>query len=603
MTAQELREKYFAFFKEKGHVIIPSASLIPENDPTVLFTTAGMHPLVPYVMGEKHPEGTRLADVQKCVRTGDIDEVGDTTHNTFFEMLGNWSLGDYFKKESIAWSWEFLTDKKWLSIDPEKLYVTVYEGDGEVPKDEESIKLWQEQFKSVGIDAKEGERIFALGREDNWWGPAGQTGPCGPDTEIFYDTDKEACGAHCKPGCGCGKYVEIWNNVFMEYNKQSDGLYVPLAQKNVDTGMGVERTVAVLNGMESVFEIDTLSPLIKKLEQLSGQKYQDNELSFRIVADHIRASVMMVSDGAVPSNVEQGYVLRRLIRRAVRHGRLLGISGAFLGELAQEVFAIFDGVYESVRANHTLIVSVLGAEEERFTKTLERGLKRFNELVASEKAAGRVIGAKDAFDLFQSYGFPFEMTQELAREHELDVDEKGFYEEFNKHQDLSRTASAGKFKGGLADHGEAAIKYHTATHLLHAALHRVLGGHATQKGSNITAERLRFDFMHPQKMTPEEIAEVEDFVNDAIKKDLPVSVEEMPVEAAKAKGAMGLFEGKYGDKVKVYSIGDVSKEICGGPHVVHTGVLGAFKITKEESASAGVRRIKATLSSILSEGA
>ncbi|MDZ4221637.1 MAG: alanine--tRNA ligase [Patescibacteria group bacterium] len=595
ITARELRDKYFEFFKGKKHSIIASASLVPENDPTVLFTTAGMHPLVPYLMGEKHPGGARLANAQKCVRTGDIEEVGDSTHLTFFEMLGNWSLGDYFKKESIAWSWEFLVDKKWLAISPEKLYITVYEGEDMVPKDEESIKLWQERFSSAGIEAKEGERIFPLGREDNWWGPAGNTGPCGPDTEIFYDTAKDACGDACKPGCGCGKYVEIWNNVFMEYNKQADGSYVPLAQKNVDTGMGVERTVAVLNGMESVFEVDTLAPLIKKLESLSGRPYAENEGSFRIIADHVRAAVMMISDGVAPSNIERGYVLRRLIRRAVRHGRLLGIKSAFLGELAKEVFLMYGTVYESIRANHDTIVSVLGSDEEKFAKTLAQGMKKFNDLVASEKARDRVIDAKDAFDLFQSYGFPLEMTQELAHEHGLDVDEKGFWLEFEKHQELSRTASAGKFKGGLADHGEAAVKYHTATHLLHAALRQILGEHAVQKGSNITAERLRFDFTHPEKMADEEIRKVEDFVNSAIKADLAVSVKEMSVQEAKDAGAMGLFEGKYGDKVKVYSIGDISREICGGPHVEHTGVLGTFKIAKEQSASAGVRRIKAVL--------
>ncbi|MBI2050750.1 MAG: alanine--tRNA ligase [Parcubacteria group bacterium] len=604
ITASELREKYFAFFKEKGHSIIPSAPLVPENDPTVLFTTAGMHPLVPYLLGEKHPAGKRLTNVQKCVRTGDIDEVGDATHLTFFEMLGNWSLGDYFKKESISWSWEFLTDVKWLGIDPGKLFITVYEGDLEVPKDDESIKIWQGEFQSVGIDASVGERIFLLGRYDNWWGPAGKIGPCGPDTEIFFDTGKEACGQNCQPGCNCGKYVEIWNNVFMEYNKRSDGSYVPLAQKNVDTGMGVERTVAVLNGQDSVFEMDTFAPIIEKIRSLKPSESPPDPLlskgggstvSERIIADHVRAAAVMISDGVTPSNIEHGYVLRRLIRRAIRHSRLLGIKGAFLGDLAQEVFRVYDGVYESIRTNHDRIVSALGTEEDKFAKTLSKGLAKFSDLVASEKAQDRTINAKDAFDLFQSYGFPLEITQELAREHNLGVDEKGFYEEFNKHQELSRTASSGKFKGGLADHGETAVKYHTATHLLHAGLHHILGEHAVQKGSNITAERLRFDFVHPQKMTAEEIKKVEGWVNDAIKKDYPVSCEEMSVKEAKAQGAMGLFEGKYAGKVKVYSIGDVSKEICGGPHVEHTGVLGTFRITKEESASSGVRRIRAVL--------
>lgn len=571
-----------------------SASLIPENDPTVLFTTAGMHPLVPYLLGETHPAGRRIVNVQKCVRTGDIDAVGDNTHLTFFEMLGNWSLGDYFKKEMIPWSWEFLTDKNWLGIDPQKLFVTVYEGDVEVPRDEESIKLWQEQFAKVGIEAMVGERIFALGRDDNWWGPAGQTGPCGPDSEMFFDTNKEKCGSNCRPGCSCGKFVEIWNDVFMEYNKQKDGTYIPLINKNVDTGMGIERTVAVLNGFESTFDGDTFQPIIKKVEDLSGKKYNEQKKSFRVVADHIRAGVMMIADGVMPANVEQGYILRRLIRRAVRHGRLLGINNNFLGELATEIFAIFDEIY-LLTDKHEKILQVLQDEENKFGKTLETGLKKLKELVGSEKMADRIISGVDAFDLFSTYGFPLEMTQELGAEHGLGVDEKGFYEEFNKHQELSRTATAGKFKGGLADNSEITTKYHTATHLLHAALRQVLGKHVEQRGSNITAERLRFDFSHPTKMTAEEIKQVEDLVNDAINKDYVVNCEETTVEGAKAKGAIGLFESKYGDKVKVYAIGDVSREICGGPHVEHTGLLGKFKIQKEEASSSGVRRIKAIL--------
>jgi len=608
ITAQELRKKYAAYFEAHEHVMIPSAPLVPENDPTVLFTTAGMHPLVPYLLGEKHPSGTRLVDVQKCVRTGDIDDVGDATHLTFFEMLGNWSLGDYFKKEMIPWSWEFLTGSEWLAIDPNRLYVTVYEGDELVPKDDESIALWQEQFKKAGIEAAVGERIFTLGREDNWWGPAGQTGPCGPDTEMFFDTEKETCSEQCRPGCSCGKYVEIWNDVFMEYNKKADGSYEPLAHKNVDTGMGVERTVAVLNGMQSVFETDTLKPVIEKMESLSGAVYADYQPSFRIIADHVRAAVLMASDGVVPSNVEQGYVLRRIIRRAVRHARLIGYQKPFLAELVRVVFSVYDAVYPSVKNNHDTIVSALSQEEEKFGTTIERGMKQFNQLVASEKAHDRTVNATDAFDLFQTYGFPLEMTVELAREHNLDVDEKGFYEAFQRHQDLSRTASAGKFAGGLADHSEQATKYHTATHLLHAALREVLGGHVAQKGSNITAERLRFDFTHPDKMTDEQLKEVERLVNAAIEKDYPVRFEEMAVDEAKKRGAIGLFGDKYGEKVKVYSIGDplqqpkadpesptFSKEICGGPHVERTGTMGHFVIKKEQSASAGVRRIKAVL--------
>ncbi len=550
-----------------------------------------MHPLVLYLMGEAHPQGKRIVNVQKCVRTGDIEEVGDTTHLTFFEMLGNWSLGDYFKEDSIAWSWEFLTSKKWLKIDPEKLYITVYEGDDEVPKDEESIKIWQEQFKSVDMEAIEGERIFPLGREDNWWGPAGKTGPCGPDTEIFYDTGKKECDINCQPGCSCGKYVEIWNNVFMEYNKLADGTYEPLKQKNVDTGMGVERTVAVLNGTDSVFDTDELKSIIEVLEINSNKSYKDEAKAFHIIVDHFRAAVMMIADGVTPSNAEQGYILRRLIRRAIRYGIQI-TDKSYIHDVVMKIVDISAEQYPEV-GNGDDVMKVISNEEEKFAKTLTKGLKKFNDLVASEKAKDRIIDAKNAFDLFQTYGFPLEMTQELAGEHNLDVDEKGFYKEFSKHQEVSRTDE--KFAGGLADHSEMSTKYHTTTHLLHAGLRKVLGDHVEQKGSNITEKRMRFDFSHPDKMTEEEIKQVEDFVNDAIKKDHRVSFSEMTVEEAKKKGALGLFESKYGDKVKLYSIGDISHEICGGPHVENTGVLGAFKISKEQSASAGIRRIKAVL--------
>jgi len=614
ITAKELREKYFEFFKEKEHSLIPSASLVPENDPTVLFTTAGMHPLVPYLMGEKHPEGNRIVNVQKCIRTGDINEVGDTTHLTFFEMLGNWSLGDYFKEKSIPWSWEFLTDKKWLGLDPDRLFVTVYEGDPPsakaaggklIPRDDESIALWQECFKQVDIDAQMDSRIFALGREDNWWGPAGKTGPCGPDTEIFYDVGIKACSDGCKPGCSCGKFVEIWNNVFMEYNKKDDETYEPLSQKNVDTGMGVERTLMTLNDSGVIFEIETLLSIIEKVREISSQS---NDVSERIVADHVRAATMIMSDGVAPSNIDQGYVVRKLIRRAVRHGKMLGIKDAFTYKVAEEAIKTMQGQYPEVKENKDLVLNRFTQEEEKFRKTLEIGLKKFNNLVASEQAKDQTIDGKDAFDLFQTYGFPLEMTQELAQESELSVDEKGFYEEFNKHQDLSRTATAGRFKGGLADASETTTKYHTANHLLLASLKEVLGGHVSQKGSNITAERLRFDFNHPDKMTDEEIKKTEDLVNAAIKRDYPVSFEEMTLEEAKARGATGVFESRYGERVKVYTIGDpanppqadpespaFSKEICGGPHVEHTGVIGKFKIVKEQSASAGVRRIRAVI--------
>jgi len=610
ITTKELRNKYFEFFKSKEHKLISSASLIPENDPTVLFTTAGMHPLVTYLMGEKHAQGKRIVNVQKCVRTGDIDEVGDTTHLTFFEMLGNWSLGDYFKEDSIPWSWEFLTDKKWLNIDPARLYITVYDGDEDVAFDKESIELWKQCFKKVGIDAqvasdKEtqpspqppplkggGVRIFPLGKEDNWWGPAGKTGPCGPDTEIFYDTEKDFCGLNCKPGCGCGKYVEIWNNVFMEYNKKEDGLYKPLMKKNVDTGMGLERTVAILNGNDSVFEVDTMRPILDKVLELSNQ---ENKQSERIIADHIRSAVMIISDGITPSNLDQGYVVRKLIRRAVRHARLIGIQDIFCSKLANVVIDIMSEHYSDLLDKKDNIMSEFDKEEEKFTKTLERGLKRFKELVSQESMSDQVVSGKDAFDLFQSYGFPLEMTKELAKENNLNVDEKEFYEEFNKHQDLSRTASQGKFKGGLADNSEQTTKYHTTAHLLLSGLRKVLGSSVEQKGANITSERIRFDFSYGEKMTEEQKQEVEEFVNNAIESNYKVECEEMSLQDAKAHGAVGVFDSKYGNKVKVYTIGDISKEICGGPHVEKTGNMGKFKIIKEQSASAGVRRIKAIL--------
>ncbi len=612
ITSKELREKYFEFFKDKGHALIPSASLVPENDPTVLYTTAGMHPLVPYLLGEKHPGGKRLVNAQKCIRTGDIDEVGDATHLTFFEMLGNWSLGDYFKKEMIPWSWEFLTDKKWIGIEPERIFVSVYKGDDNIPKDEESIELWQKQFEKAGIRAKENERIFPLGIEDNWWGPAGETGPCGPDTEMFFDTKKPKCGLSCKPGCSCGKYVEIWNDVFMEYNKRQDGSYEKLGQKNVDTGMGLERTLAVFGNCESVFETELFVPIIKKIREISKKDHNHlsstEKISERIVADHVKAAVFIISDGVNPSNIERGYILRRLIRRAIRHGLLIGSSGFSISVIAEEVFKIYGDAYLSLLENKKTIIEILAEEEEKFAKTLSRGIKRFNELIASEKAQDRIINSKDAFDLFQSFGFPIEMTKEMALENGLGLDEAGFYSELKKHQDLSRNKSGIKFKGGLADNSEITTKYHTATHLLHSALREVLGSHVGQKGSNINSDRLRFDFSHPEKMTDEELKKVEDLVNSSIKKDYKISFEEMTPKEAKDKGAVGLFDEKYSDKIKMYSVGDssksqsagegsecFSKEICGGPHAKSTGDLGKFKIIKEQSASAGVRRIKAVL--------
>lgn len=606
MTTNELRQKFLDFFKEKGHAIIPSASVVPENDPTVLFTTAGMHPLVPYLQGQPHPMGKRLADSQKCVRTDDIDEVGDNRHLTFFEMLGNWSLGDYFKREAISWSFEFLTDKKWLGIDPNKLYVTVFEGDEDAPQDEESIGIWQALFQSYGIDASLGGRIQAYPKKKNWWGPAGLTGPCGPDTEIFYDTGKAhdmAFGDTCHQNCDCGRFVEIWNNVFMEYDKQADGSFKPLAQKNVDTGMGLERIVAVMQNVETVFEIDVFTPVIDKIAQLSGKTYAGNERAFRIIADHVRAATFIIGDerGVAPSNVGQGYIVRRLLRRAIREGRRLGITEPFTHLIAEVYAGLYGEHYQELEKHLSKIVDELRKEEEKFGKTLEKGMKELEKMLAKGS-----IGGEDAFLLFSSYGFPLELTEEILKEKGMHVDRAVFEAEFKKHQELSRTASAGTFKGGLADHSVETTRLHTATHLLHQALRTVLGDHVEQKGSNITAERLRFDFSHPQKMTPEEIQKVEELVNDAVKRDLPVHCEQLPVDEAKKRGAIGLFGDKYaqmGDKINVYFVGDdekgfFSKEICGGPHVEHTGELGSFKIQKEEAVSAGVRRIKATVTGL-----
>ena len=583
MKAKDLKKKYFEFFKEKKHKLISSASLIPEHDPTVLFTTAGMHPLVPYIMGEKHPSGKRLVDVQKCIRTGDIDEVGDTTHLTFFEMLGNWSLGDYWKKEAIEWSYDFLTSKKWLGLDKNKLYITVFKGDKDAPKDEESAKIW----KSLGIPDK---RIFYLPKEDNWWGPAGSTGPCGPDTEMFYDTGKEKCGKDCKPGCSCGKYFEVWNDVFIQYNKTKDGKYKPLKQKTVDTGMGVERTVAMLEGKETVFEIDEFKPIIEKIKDNS--KIKDKK-SIRIIADHLKAAVFILSENIAPSNLDQGYVLRRLIRKSIRHFRLLGIDKQnFTSELAEIVIKTYKTDYKELRQNKNFILDELEKEEKKFKKTLETGLREFNKLISKEEK----ITGKDAFLLFSSYGFPLEMTEELAQEKGLKFNKEEFEKEFKKHQELSRAGAQKRFKGGLADNSEETKRLHTATHLLNEAIRVVFKDKKiVQKGSNITPERLRFDFNFDRKLTEEEIKEIEDLVNKKIKEDLEIKKEEMSLEAAKKKSAQGVFGHKYADKVSVYTINDFSTEICGGPHVKNTKELGKFKIIKEESSAAGIRRIKAVL--------
>ena len=592
LSSRELRQLYLDFFRSKGHAVIPSASLIPENDPTVLFTTAGMHPLVPYLMGQKHPAGTRLTDVQKCVRTGDIDEVGDTSHCTFFEMLGNWSLGDYFKKESIAWSWEFLTDEKWLGIPKEKLSFTCFEGDADAPRDTVSHDRWVE----MGADPS---HIVYLPKKNNWWGPAGLTGPCGPDTEIFYDTGRPACGPDCKAGCDCGKYLEIWNNVFMEYNKVGEGKFEPLAQKNVDTGMGLDRTIATLQGVESVFDTDAFSGIIELIGKLSHHSYKESDATvkaFRIIADHIRCATFILGDqrGVTPSNVDQGYILRRLIRRSIRYAMQLGIPRYGLVEVAAAVIDQYGDVYPELEENREKVLSELKREENRFADTLKKGIKEFNKTAANAQD-GKIDGIS-AFHLYDTYGFPIELTMELAQEKGITVDVDGFHAAFAEHQKKSQAGATQRFKSGLADHQEATTALHSATHLLHKALRVVLNDDTiSQKGSNITAERLRFDFSFPRKLTPEELKAVEDLVNEQIGRHMPITCEEMTVAEAKAQGAIGLFESKYGERVKVYTMGDFSKEICGGPHAQNTGDLGHFVIKKEEASSSGVRRIKAVL--------
>lgn len=591
ITSEFLREKYLGFFAERGHAVIQSASLIPENDPSVLFTTAGMHPLIPYLMGQSHPKGHRLTDVQKCVRTGDIEEVGDDSHLTFFEMLGNWSLGDYFNHQSIKWSYEFLTSKKYLGLDPDRISVTVFAGDDDAPRDEDSAKVWEE----CGIPK---ERIYYLPKKHNWW-IAGTTGPCGPDTEIFWDTGKPACSDHCNPSCDCGKYLEIWNNVFMQFNRQADGTYLPLTQKNVDTGMGLERTVCVLNGFKSVYDIDLFQGAFAKIEELSGKKYNSDPKTMRamrIIADHVRTSTFLLGDpvGVVPSNVDQGYVLRRLIRRAVRMANSLGMPKGSIAEIAKVYIDVYKDVYPELTQNHDKIIDELNKEEDKFSKTLVAGEKEFTKVISHIQ--GNVVPGGTAFKLYDTFGFPIEMTEELAAENGYTVDVEGFKQKFAEHQAKSHAGSEQRFKGGMAEGGGIETTYlHTATHLLQAALRKVLGDEVKQKGSNITPERLRFDFSFSRPMTAEEIAETQRLVNDAIQRDLPITCEEMPVEEARKTGAIGLFGDKYGEVVKVYTMGDFSKEICGGPHAEHTGQLGHFVIQKEQSSSSGVRRIKAIL--------
>ena len=607
MTAKELRQKYLNFFKEKEHAIIPSAPVVPENDPTVLFTTAGMHPLVPFLMGEAHPKGKRLANVQKCVRTVDIDDVGDNRHLTFFEMLGNWSLGDYFKREAIEWSFEFITSEKWLGLDPRRLYVTVFEGDEDAVRDEESIRIWQEQFAKVDIKAEVAgvdkivtyeKRIVPLGKDDNWWGPAGETGPCGPCTEMFYDVSPELGEVNdtFENLVKNFRLMEIWNDVFMEFNKKADATFERMAQQNVDTGMGLERTLVVMTGKDNVFDTEFFQPIIRKIEELSGKKYDDEEskVPMRIIADHLKAATFMIADGAIPSNVERGYILRRLIRRAVRQGKILGIEENFTSKIAGVAIEMYKEAYPELEREKDKIFEELAKEEIKFRTTLEKGLKKIKEIIAESRPSEKISGEK-AFYLFSTYGFPLELTKEIAAEHNISVDEESYHEEFKRHQELSRTVSAGMFKGGLADAGDQAAKLHTATHLLLAALRKVLGEHVIQKGSNINNERLRLDFSHDKKMTSEEISEVEKLVSEAISKNIEVKCEEMSLDEAQKAGALGVFGEKYGDKVKVYSIEGVSSEICGGPHANSTGELGKFRIKKEEASSAGVRRIKAVL--------
>jgi len=603
MTSQELRKKFLDFFVQKGHKMIPSAPLVPENDPTVLFTTAGMHPLVPYLLGQPHALGQRLCSSQKCIRTGDIDDVGDNTHLTFFEMLGNWSLGDYFKREAIEWSFDFLT--KELGIPLERLAFSVFKGEPEnnIPCDEEAADIWQK----LGVSVK---RIAYLGREDNWWGPAGQTGPCGPDTEMFYWTGEDPAPQKFNPFDK--HWVEVWNNVFMEYNKKIknqkskikktnkdskikiDYEFIPLKQKNVDTGMGLERTLAVLNGKSNVYETDLFTPIINeiknqisKIKNINQNSKIDEIKAQRIIADHIKAATFILSEGVAPANTERGYVARRLIRRAIRYGKILGIEQEFMPKIAQAVIQIYQDVYPEVKNNQQFIFNELEKEEIKFRKTLERGLKELDKL---DK-----VDAEKAFFIYQTYGFPLEMIQEELAKKALAVDAVGFQAQVKKHQELSRSASAGKFKSGLTDHSQATVKLHTAAHLLHQALRQVLGDKVHQAGSNITSERLRFDFSYSQKLTDAEMAQIEKIVNEQIQMDLPVKCETMPYQQAIDSGALAFFKDRYPEKVNVYSIGKFSREVCAGPHIKHLDELGKFKILKQESVGASLRRIKAIL--------
>ncbi len=588
MKISELRSMYLKFFKEQGHSVIASASLIPEDDPSVLFTSAGMHPLVPYLLGQKHPEGIRLTNVQKCIRTTDIEDVGDTTHLTFFEMLGNWSLGDYWKKEAITWSYEFLTSKKWLGFDPNKLSITIFAGDEDSPRDDEAAEVW----KSVGIPD---ERIYFLGKEDNWW-IAGNSGPCGPCSEMFIEVDEmPKCGPDCRPGCSCGHYVEVWNDVFISFFRKSDGVYEPLEMKSIDTGMGVERTAAMLQGVSSVFETEVFTPLIERISDLSRKpsfNEEDTKL-VRIIADHVRSAVMIMADDRRigPSNVEQGYIVRRLLRKAIHSADRLGIGQGLLTELAKIVIDMFKGLYKEVERNKEFILNNIVSEEAKFRKTLKKALRRFDKTLED---SGSVTG-RDAFLLFTSFGLPLEMTRGLAEEKGIILDIEVFKKEFDDHRQKSKTATEGKFKGGLGDHSEKITKLHTATHLLQAALRSVLGSNVTQNGSNITDERLRFDFTFSRKLTPDEAEKVEKLVNNVIHQDIEVTQQFMDYNEAINQGALAFFKENYGEVVSVYSVGKFSLELCGGPHVETTGVLGKFKIAKQKKIGAGIVRIRAVL--------
>lgn len=585
MKAQELREAYVEFFKERGHAYIRSASLVPENDPTVLFTTAGMHPLVPYLLGQKHPEGKRLVNYQKCIRTGDIDEVGDASHLTFFEMLGNWSLGDYFKKESITFSYDFLT--KVLKLKTEQISVTAFEGEGSIPRDDETAEIWH----NAGIPR---DQIYFYGRSENWWGPAGQTGPCGPDTEIFFDDGRPKCCPDCGPSCRCGKFTEIWNNVFMEYFKDAEGNFSPLEHKNVDTGMGLERVLRIINGKETVFDTELFANIIAEIEDITGKIYSDEKRFFRIIADHIRAATFIMGDGVFPAKIGQGYILRRLIRRASRYLSALGVDDVVMDRICKIVIDDYMDSYPELKRNRDQILSGMKTEEEKFHFTLRKGLRRFDEMVEG-CTKGTTLDGIQVFRLYDTFGFPVELTKELAEERGFVVDINEFDLRFKEHQEVSRAGSDQKFKGGLADNSDETTKLHTATHLLNSALRKFVDPSISQKGSNITADRLRFDFNLDRKVTPEELKQIEDYINDLIDQDIPVICEEMSYEEAQGRNAIGVFQDKYGARVTIYTIGNVSCELCGGPHVKSTGEIQGFKIKKEESSAAGVRRIKAVV--------